>query len=84
MSDGLYRFDQARNRLAKFIDPLDPALLNKTIVNKIYQDREGILWLASRGEGLYKFDKQPQKITNYQNNPDNSNSLSSNAVRAIL
>ncbi|MDD2797261.1 MAG: two-component regulator propeller domain-containing protein [Bacteroidales bacterium] len=59
--------------------------LNASIYN-ITSDHNGTIWLSSKGLGLFKVVKSPFgksfkcTITNYQYNPDDIYSLSSNAV----
>ena len=46
-------------------------------------DREGTLWIAATGEGVYSYRFDSQKLTNYSHNPANPNSLSNNNVNSI-
>ncbi|MCB0838465.1 MAG: histidine kinase, partial [Bacteroidetes bacterium] len=54
--------------------------LNTTIVNDIFQDREGFLWLATR-EGLVRFDGHTFRY--FRNVPGDSTSIYSNHVFCI-
>lgn len=50
----------------------------------IMEDRDGILWFASLGQGLCRYDILTDEFTYYVNEKDNSNSLSSNTVSSIM
>jgi ligand-binding sensor domain-containing protein len=45
------------------------------------QDINGYLWIATQGNGLFKYDGD--QYTNYRNKPADSNSISSNVVECI-
>lgn len=57
-----------------------PLNMNKTIVTKILSDKEGCLWIASQGEGLFRYDPQKKSYTHYQHHPNHPNSLNSNNI----
>ena len=52
---GLVRYDGYATKLYKF-DLDDPI---HSLVNAIYEDRSGELWIAVSYEGLYKFSQRP-------------------------
>jgi ligand-binding sensor domain-containing protein len=49
-------------------------------VSGIVQDKYGYMWLATK-KGLFKYDGY--QMTNYKNNPDDSNSLATDFLEAI-
>ncbi len=55
--------------------------LSNSLVNGIYQDRKGFVWIATE-EGLNRFDGN--KFTIYKHSPDNPASLVDNYVRSML
>lgn len=58
-----------------------------TPVYSIMNDHTGVIWMATKGMGLFKIIKNKNKtftITNYQYNPKDIYSLSSNAVYSVL
>lgn len=55
--------------------------LSSSMLNKIYQDREGIIWIATE-DGLNRYDGA--KFTVYRNEKDNPNSLLSDYVRTLF
>ena len=54
--------------------------LSSSMLNKIYQDRDGIIWIATE-DGLNRYDGA--KFTVYRNEKDNPNSLLSDYVRIL-
>jgi len=62
----------------------------KALIYNIRSDNNGVIWLGSKGSGLYKLENMGSstnphyKITNYQYNPNDLYSLSSNNVYSIV
>ena len=62
----------------------------KASIYNISSDNSGTIWLGSKGDGLYKLERNNAgkslkfKITNYRYNPDDIYSISSNNVYSIL
>ncbi|HEY4048640.1 MAG TPA: two-component regulator propeller domain-containing protein [Acidobacteriaceae bacterium] len=50
----------------------------------ILEDRHGMLWLATRPEGLIKFDRQRRQFTRYRNDPSNPASLSRSSAVSLV
>ncbi|ETR67266.1 MAG: hypothetical protein OMM_05226 [Candidatus Magnetoglobus multicellularis str. Araruama] len=46
-----------------------PLSIRKKIVTKILKDNDGLLWIATQGEGLNKCDPKTGKCLNYKNDP---------------
>ncbi len=55
--------------------------LSSSLINDIYQDRDGIIWIATE-DGLNRYDGV--KIKTYRNNPNDVNSLAHNYVRTLF
>lgn len=55
--------------------------LSSSLINKIYQDRNGMIWVATE-DGLNRFDGA--KFTTYKHQQGNPNSLAHNYVRALF
>jgi len=53
-------------------------------VTNIAGDGSDDIWIGTFGAGMDQWNKKTNKITHYQNNPKNPNSLGSNYVNAIL
>ena len=47
-------------------------------------DKDGTLWIAATGEGVYSYRFDSGKLTNYPHNPANPNSLSNNNINSIM
>jgi ligand-binding sensor domain-containing protein/nitrogen-specific signal transduction histidine kinase len=50
----------------------------------LYEDRDGIIWAASIGDGLYYYNPKTGEKGNYRYEAQNRNSLSSNSVCSIF
>lgn len=55
--------------------------LSSSMLNSIYQDKEGIVWIATE-DGLNRYDGA--KFTVYKHNPGNEHSLCNNYVRILF
>ena len=79
---GLNRFDSTTRRFAAYrSDPNNLQSLSDKI-RTIFEDRAGILWLATFA-GLSRFDPKTGQFTVYRHDPQNVRSLSHNSVNAI-
>ncbi len=52
-------------------------------IRSIYEDRSGILWIASMGGGLNKFDPRSETFSHYFHNASDPQSIGSNLVYTI-
>ncbi len=93
---GLYRFDKSTGTFSaeNFAPPLLPeadSSLTNNLINTIYKDKRGTLWIGS-GYGLHQMHLQPGgkdqpsqvSFTHYRHDPARPNSLSNNMVIDIL
>ena len=55
-----------------------------TVFWKILEDRDGMIWAASVGGGLSRFDPTTDQWRRYQHDPSDLNSLGSNSVYSLL
>lgn len=53
------------------------------IVADIMTDKEGNLWIATTGEGVFRYRFDTQTLTNYRHDHNHPNSISNNNVNAI-
>lgn len=53
------------------------------MVTDLFIDHQGMLWIAIPGEGVFSYNFKTDKLTNYQHNFQNPNSLSSNNINSI-
>jgi ligand-binding sensor domain-containing protein/signal transduction histidine kinase len=95
---GLNRYDPATEQFTHYRhDKDDPHSLGSDRVLAIYQDRQGEIWIGTGGGGLNRLvliepegseakskDSRNARFIRYQHNPDDPQSLSDNAVTAIL
>lgn len=82
---GLETLDWNNNTKTKF--PYQPAQNNAawmTGVTCFFKDNKNRLWMGTTFGGLFVLNLDTKKITHYQNDPTDANSLSSNAVRDII
>lgn len=81
--DGLNRFDGYRFTVYRN-DPANSASLANNHISDIKEDRQGNLWLATRGGGLNKWDRQRNTFTRYQHRESDPQSLSSDFVNSLI
>lgn len=53
-------------------------------VNKIFEDSKGIIWFASIGNGIWKYDPVTKKYQNYPFYEDYRNGLRSNSISSVM
>ena len=80
-------------------DPQDPSSLSADEITAIYQDQDAALWIGTAGGGLDRLvpstssgqalseaegvDQENDRCIQYRHDPDDPDSLSSNAISAI-
>ncbi|MEM6964261.1 MAG: two-component regulator propeller domain-containing protein [Bacteroidota bacterium] len=85
---GLFCYEKENNaplpQLAKHYvhDNMDSRSLSKNLVNSLYQDRGGIIWVGVNGGGLNKFNPNRKAFSHISNLSENEKS--SQKIRAIL
>jgi ligand-binding sensor domain-containing protein/signal transduction histidine kinase len=87
---GLSKFDRRTEKFTRFLTNRGDStgMIGRAIM-AIHEDRSGNLWFGnwdghrSPLGGLFRLDKQTGEIKRYCHDPQNSNSLSNNAVRCI-
>jgi len=77
------RFD-GRRTLTFRHDPAKPDSLPDNFVSKIFEDRQGRLWIGTINGGLSRYDPHIGGFHTFQRDPENPHSLSDNQVRAII
>ena len=55
----------------------------RVFVRQIFEDKSGNIWLAS-GFGVYRYDTAQQKMTHFQSDPHNKNTLPSNDICSVF
>jgi signal transduction histidine kinase/streptogramin lyase len=49
----------------------------------VYEDRSGVVWIGSSGDGLERYDPATGEWRHYENDPNDSQSLSNDSVETI-
>jgi PAS domain S-box-containing protein len=81
--DGLNKYDGYNITVYKF-NPTDSTSLPNNNVSKVFEDKDGNIWVGTWGGGLCKFDPILEKFTIYKYNPSNPSSISFNRVPVIF
>lgn len=81
--DGLNKYDGNNITVYKF-NPNDSSSLPNNNVSKVFEDKEGNIWVGTWGGGLCRFDPIKEKFVIYKYNPANSSSISFNRVPVIF
>ena len=82
---GLAVFDRKTSTLTNYsfaeVGPPTAALIG---VTAMMEDRNGTLWLSTRGAGLLKFDREHRRLIRYRNDPGNPDSIPQNDVENLF
>lgn len=81
--NGLFRYDGTRMLTFRH-DPADSNSLASNQLEDIAIDQQGILWLATLGAGLERFDPVSGIFTHFRNIPGNAQSIGNDWVTAVL
>jgi len=74
-SSGLNRYDGAGTKVYRN-DPTQPNSLSHDRIRHLTVDKRGILWIATMGGGLNRYNREKDNFTRYQYDPDDPHSLS--------
>jgi ligand-binding sensor domain-containing protein/signal transduction histidine kinase len=77
--DGICEFDYRKRELRKFDLSAYPALRQSSVI-ALHSDREGNLWLATDGQGLFKLDAEGRLVSRITEDKG----LSNNSVLTLL
>jgi PAS domain S-box-containing protein len=64
-------------------DPANPAGISHNRIRGLFEDRLGLLWIATDGGGLDMLDPRTGLFTHYRHDPEDPRSLSSDRVRVV-
>jgi ligand-binding sensor domain-containing protein/signal transduction histidine kinase len=82
---GIQLYEKKTGKFHTFV--LDPETNEDFMVNNLFEDRLGVLWIGTYNAGIYSLsvdENHASKIRRYSHDPQNSNSLSSNTIGDIL
>jgi ligand-binding sensor domain-containing protein len=49
-------------------------------VRSIHEDKRGVIWFASQGSGVYRYDRRTGRFTRYRYEPKNPQSICHDVV----
>ena len=73
---GLFQFDRDTDSLAFIQEAASWTIM-------VLEDRTGLVWVGTAGDGLYRYDPASEEWRHYTLDPDNPHSLSDNSVESI-
>ena len=68
---------------ASVLDPQSPPGLSENMLESVYEDSHGILWIGTVGAGLNRLDRKTGTVTVYRHDPTDPTSLSGDEVITI-
>ncbi len=80
---GIFLYSQQYNSFQYFDKKTDQNIQINMQVNAIIDDNNGNLWIASTS-GLFKYNTETLKLTLFNHNPKNENSLSADFVSSVI
>ncbi|WP_394129555.1 two-component regulator propeller domain-containing protein [Shewanella maritima] len=84
-AQGLYIAEENQQKQILGFKPFQHVDFNPlSFVSFVKQDDKGELWIGTRGQGLYIFNKQTNRMRQYQHQPHSSNSIGSNNLYSMF
>lgn len=80
---GVNLYSPHRSIFKNYISGIWPGALSYKDIKTFYEDKQGDLWVGTDGGGINILNKGTLKFKQYRNDPDNLNSISSDAVLSI-
>jgi ligand-binding sensor domain-containing protein/signal transduction histidine kinase len=65
-------------------DDADEHSLSGNVISALYADRDGYIWVGSRGTGVDRLDQRTQQFEHFSHDPSDPNSLASNSPHMVL
>src|SRR6266496_5956307 len=81
--DGLNKYDGYKFTVYKNKTG-DKNSISNNYVQAIKEGKDGCLWIATRGGGLNRYDREKNKFTSFKHDPKNKYSISSDVVNAVV
>jgi len=85
--DGVLWISTEVSKLLYRVDPSHRSINSISTVSvarDFVEDKKGYLWVATRGNGLLKYDQRKNLIKQYKNDPSNPFSLNDNRVNSLF
>src|SRR6185295_9360786 len=79
--DGLNKYDGYEFTIYKN-KAEDKNSISNNYIQSIKEGKNGCLWIATRGGGLNRYDRQKNRFTSFKHDPNNKYSISSDIVSA--
>src|SRR5689334_7852902 len=80
--DGLNKYDGYKFTVYKN-NADDKTTISNDYIQDMIEGKDGSLWIATRGGGLNKFDREKNRFISYKHDPKNKNSISGDVVDAV-
>ena len=71
------------DRKTKSFSPFKKVSLNFGGISAIHEDKFGDLWISTPSDGIHRYNPKTEKENVYRTNPNDSNTISSNAIFSI-
>jgi ligand-binding sensor domain-containing protein len=67
--NGLCKYDGYSFTTYQF-DPDDSSSIGGNVITRVYEDKDGTIWVVARGSGIYLFDRSTEKFTRLKSKND--------------
>jgi len=64
-------------------NPEDSTTISDNSINQIFEDKSGVIWIATNRGGLNKYNRDNDRFVHYKHDPNNLQSLGSDLVLSI-
>lgn len=82
---GLDRLDKTENTFKHYLTSLpQPGKTGDVRITVMHEDRRGRFWVGTSGDGLVRFDPHSEQVDVFQSNPENTTTISSDFINAIV
>jgi signal transduction histidine kinase/ligand-binding sensor domain-containing protein/DNA-binding response OmpR family regulator len=81
--DGLNRYDGYKFTVYRN-DAYNANTLSGNFINAITEDNDGNIWVATKSNGLNRYDRRTDRFIRYTHNNQNSDCISSNELSSLL
>lgn len=81
--DGLNRYDGYQFKVYRN-DSYDLFSISSNQITSIIEDKNGSIWVGTRGGGLNRFDREQERFMRFLDNPDDEKAISNNYITALF